>query len=170
MCSAVTGGAVLRAAARIFWGLGPRPAERPGEAESTGEGEEPEVRLPEGRVPWPMAAVPAVLLVMCLAVGVVPGLVGSLARGGELFTGHAGAPGAATGWTSEGVALGLTSAVLACLCAGAALFGRTGHTARHSAAAALRPLRRLHSGLLGDNLAWLTVGMAALCVTLALYV
>ncbi|WP_406368139.1 complex I subunit 5 family protein [Streptomyces sp. NBC_01546] len=171
VCSAVTGGAVLRAAARIFWGAGQRPAERPGDAETTGEGEEPEVRLPEGRPPWPMVAVPAALLFLCLLVGVLPGVAGSLARGSELFTGHPGqATGAEPGWAPEGVALGVTSAVLACLFAGAALFGRTREPLRRSATAVLRPLRGLHSGLLGDNLAWLSAGMAALCVAVALYI
>ncbi|MCX5195430.1 complex I subunit 5 family protein [Streptomyces sp. NBC_00249] len=171
--SAVTGGAVLRAGARIFWGAGPRPAERPQDAGISGEGEEPEVRSPEGRPPWPMVAVPAALLVLCLLAGVVPGVAGSLERGAELFTGHPGrgpGGGSGPGWTPEGVALGMLSAALACLLAGSALFLRGGEPLRRSAAAALRPLRRLHSGLLGDNLAWLTVGMAALCVAVALRV
>lgn len=170
LTSSVTAAALLRAAARIFRGAGARPAERPGAAQTTGEGEEPEVRSPQGRPPWPMVLVPAALLALCLAIGILPGFVQGLERGGELFV-HPGAVpspvGAVPGWTPEGAGLGAASALLACLLAGAALFGRTPETVRAPFAAALRPLRRLHSGLVGDYVAWLCVGMAALCVALA---
>ncbi|WP_281157357.1 hypothetical protein, partial [Streptomyces sp. HYC2] len=38
---------------------------------------------------------------------------------------------------------------------------------RHPAARAVRALRRLHSGRLGDYLAWLALGIAVLCAALA---
>ncbi|MEU9303570.1 complex I subunit 5 family protein [Streptomyces sp. NPDC048269] len=183
LTSAVTGATVLRAAARVFRGAGHRPRERPGEAETTGEGEEPEVRPGRGRLPWPLVAVPAVLLGLCLLVGCVPAVAESLAHGGALFTDRsgyaaavAGIPGGGagaaqpphTGWTAEGVGLGTVSTLLACLLTWCALFGRAPASLLRSAAQAVVPLRRLHSGLLGDYLAWLAVGAAALLVALAL--
>ncbi|MFF7457036.1 hypothetical protein [Kitasatospora sp. NPDC008115] len=65
--SAVTGGAVLRAALRVFGGVGARPSEHPEEAATRGEGEEPGTGGPGRRLPAPMIAVPALLLLGCLA-------------------------------------------------------------------------------------------------------
>ncbi|MFG2982077.1 hypothetical protein ACGFYQ_12600 [Streptomyces sp. NPDC048258] len=184
LTSAVTGATVLRAAARVFRGAGRQPRERPGEAETTGEGEEPEVRPGQGRLPWPMVAVPAVLLGLCLLVGGVPAVAESLAHGGALFTDRsgyaaavAGIPAAGAGaarpphagWTAEGIGLGAVSTLPACLLAWCALYGRAapGWLLR-SAARGVMQLRRLHSGLVGDYLAWLAMGAAALLVALAL--
>ncbi|MEV8098232.1 hypothetical protein [Kitasatospora sp. NPDC085879] len=41
------------------------------------------------------------------------------------------------------------------------------HRRPRAAARAVRGLRRLHSGHLGDYLAWLAVGVAVLCVAVA---
>ncbi|RST04610.1 NADH-quinone oxidoreductase subunit D [Streptomyces sp. WAC07149] len=179
--SAVTGATLLRAAARIFLGAGPPPRPGPRDAETTGEGEEPEVRTARRAPHPPMVAVPAVLLLLGLLVGVVPAVAESLGRGARLFTdpaGYAAAAGGtgraaaaagetlATAWTPAGAWLGLASAALACLLAATAVRG-PGGAPRRAAAALLLPLRRLHSGLLGDYLTWLAVGMAALLVAVA---
>ncbi|MFE6845450.1 complex I subunit 5 family protein [Streptomyces sp. NPDC057686] len=183
LTSAVTGAALLRAAARIFWGAGPPPPTAPADAETTGEGEEPEVRAARQSPRPPMVAVPAVLLLLGLLVGTVPAVAESLGHGAELFTDRAGygtAAGAsalrggaardpvATEWTAVGAGLGVAAAALACLLAGAALWWPGGAALRRAAAAAVLPLRRLHSGLVGDYLAWLAVGMAALLLAVAL--
>ncbi|WP_063728676.1 complex I subunit 5 family protein, partial [Streptomyces sp. RTd22] len=69
--SAVTGGAVLRVALRVFAGAGRPPHNgRSSGPETTGE-EEPETGGRLGRIPVPMLAVPAVLLAGALAVGVI---------------------------------------------------------------------------------------------------
>ncbi len=219
--SAVTGGAVLRAGARVFVGAGPRPPERRPGPETAGFGEEPEVRDPQRRVPGVMLAVPALLLAGSLAVGVLPGVGRSLAAGAAQFTdgagyaravaaggtddaNGAGSPGgsadassvdagagaggavaaeAATkalpesGWTRSGVLLGLLSAALAAGLAAAALWGPElpGAPARRVRAglAALSrrvvvPLRRLHSGHIGDYATWLAAGVALLMGTFGL--
>ncbi|NUU21925.1 MAG: NADH-quinone oxidoreductase subunit D, partial [Streptomycetaceae bacterium] len=57
--SGVTAGAVLRVGLRVWWGAGNRARQRPTEPETTGEGEEPEVRGPFRRLPPIMVAVPA---------------------------------------------------------------------------------------------------------------
>jgi multicomponent Na+:H+ antiporter subunit D len=150
----------------------------------TGEGEEPEITSPKGAVPWPIAAVPAVLLAGCLAVGAVPGIGEAVSRAADTFVSHDGYTAAVLGgagpppetsiwpgWTPSALASALASTALAVLLAAAALWGPRpagrGLPARLAAATgnlhhAVRPLRRLHSGLVGDYVAWLTVGMACL--------
>ncbi|WP_328322295.1 complex I subunit 5 family protein [Streptomyces sp. NBC_00388] len=180
LVSAVTGAAVLRAGLRVFFGAGPAPRRTHADLETSGEGEEPEIRDPRRPVPRTMTAVPAVLLALCLAIGAVPAVAAAVARGARAFTDHAGylasvrsgaaeavsaAPEAA--WTSPGVLLGLLSAGLAAAMACAAVW-RPSQVLRSVLAPGERhlvvPLRRLHSGLLGDYVMWLTVGMAALLV------
>ncbi|MEU6095269.1 complex I subunit 5 family protein [Streptomyces sp. NPDC047079] len=155
LVSAVTGGAVLRVAARVFYGLGPQP--RDGSAyETTGTGEEPETRHRLSRIPDTMTAVPALLLAGSLAVGVVPGFAGIVARsvneagsGGALASAH---------WTVAGVLLGVVSTAGALALAAIAvtrpeLLGERPWT---------WPLRRLQSGHIGDYVAWVLLGTALL--------
>ncbi|MFC0602469.1 complex I subunit 5 family protein [Streptomyces palmae] len=179
--SAVTGAAVLRAGLRIFWGLGPVPRGRPGEEETSGEGEEPEIRSPRRTLPPTMVLVPAVLLALALALGCLPAVAGALARGAAAFTdpasyraavitGRSASSGAhepAAGWTTAGVLLGLLSAGLATALAATAVRYGSQPPRWHPAARAVRTLRRLHSGHLGDYLAWLALGVAVLCAMLA---
>ncbi|POX46185.1 complex I subunit 5 family protein [Streptomyces sp. Ru72] len=153
--SAVTGGAVLRVAARVFYGLGPQP-QVDSSYETTGTGEEPETRHRLRRIPDTMTAVPAVLLAASLAVGVVPGFAQSVARS----VNEAGSGGAAVSvhWTAAGVLLGLASTVLALALAALAV-ARPGLLA---ARAWTLPLRRLQSGHIGDYVAWVLMGTALL--------
>ncbi|MFB7511240.1 proton-conducting transporter transmembrane domain-containing protein, partial [Streptomyces broussonetiae] len=187
--SALTGGAVLRAAARIFAGAGPRPRERYAGPETTGSGEEPEIRDPQRRIPTPMLAVPTVLLAASLALGLLPGPGVALARAARQFTdrtaytaavlGHPATPASPmpdVGWSAEGVLLALASTALAVLFAAAAVWGPALRSPLAGRAAALCegvgrrvvvPLRRLHSGHLGDYVAWLAVGVAVLLVAMS---
>ncbi|WP_369372532.1 complex I subunit 5 family protein [Streptomyces sp. cg36] len=181
--SALTGAAVLRAGLRIFFGAGPAPRRRPDQEETTGQGEEPEIRSPQRTAPPTMTVVPAVLLALAACIGVLPAAATALAKGAAVFTDPArytatvlalpqpageGNPPPAADWTMPGVLLGLLSTALAVALATAAVHQRTPElSAHHPAARAVRTLRRLHSGHLGDYLAWLTVGVAALCIALA---
>ncbi|WP_407554309.1 complex I subunit 5 family protein [Streptomyces sp. Pv4-95] len=167
LVSAATGGAVLRAAARVFLGLGPRPADAA--EETTGKEEEPETlggRL--SRIPDTMLTVPAVLLAGALAVGVVPALLPAVGRAADAFTDHAGyaasvlrggaaAPEATPPphWSATGVLFGLLSAALAVALATAAV-RRPLHP---EPAGWTGPLRRLHSGHVGDYVAWFLAGI-----------
>ncbi|MFJ8362144.1 complex I subunit 5 family protein [Streptomyces sp. NPDC093984] len=155
--SAVTGGAVLRVAARVFYGLGPQP-QVDASYETTGTGEEPETRHRLRRIPDTMTAVPAVLLAASLAVGVVPGFAQTVARS----VNEAGSGGAAVSvhWTAAGVLLGLASTVLALALAALAV-ARPGLLALR---AWTLPLRRLQSGHIGDYVAWVLAGAALLGV------
>ena len=153
--SAVTGGAVLRVAARVFFGLGPTPPED-SSYETTGTEEEPETRHRLKRVPDTMTAVPALLLAASLAVGAVPGFASAVGHA----VSEAGSGGAITSphWTLVGVLLGLFSTLLAGGLAALAvarpeLLGERPWTGA---------LRRLQSGHIGDYVAWLLVGTTVL--------
>ncbi|MFG2127225.1 complex I subunit 5 family protein [Streptomyces sp. NPDC048751] len=159
LASAVTAGAVLRVAARVFLGLGPPPQEE--EYETTGTGEEPETRERLTRIPDTMTVVPAVLLAGALAVGTAPGLARVVAHAVN-EAGSGGAP-AAVHWSWAGALLGVLSTLLAVALAAAAVT-RPGLLAAPDRAL---PLRRLQSGHVGDYVAWLLVG-AALVGALAL--
>ncbi|QMU77395.1 hypothetical protein GXW83_18520 [Streptacidiphilus sp. PB12-B1b] len=189
LTSAVTAATVLRTAARVFTGVGAAPHDG-GDAQTRGDHEEPEVRGPGRHVPLPMLVVPGLLLTACLALGLLPGLGEQLARAGGLFTDRAAYAAAAqlpapagtaapataateTGWTAPGVLLGLLSGALAAVFASAALWAPalTGPSVRRLGGLAaagnrrlVQPLRRLHSGRLGDNVAWLATGVAGLLV------
>ncbi|MFF4488107.1 complex I subunit 5 family protein [Streptomyces sp. NPDC001544] len=153
--SAVTAGAVLRVAARVFLGLGPRP-EDAAEGETTGSEERPETRGRLRRVPDTMTAVPAVLLAAAVAVGLVPGFAGAVAR--AVNEAGSGGAAAAVGWTPVGILLGLLSTLLAVGLAARAVT-RPG---RSTAPDWVRPLRRLQSGHVGDYVAWLLLGTTLL--------
>lgn len=182
IASASTGAAVLRAALRVFWGAGTPTRPHPDEAGISGEGEEPEIREPRRSVPPMMTAVPAVLLAVAVLLGCLPAAASSLADGARAFTDAGGyraavltpgapPPAAAGGpapadWTTTGVLLGLLTAALAVLLAVLAV--RHPRPWRYNPLRVpVRGLRRLHSGHLGDYLAWLAVGVAVLCAALA---
>ncbi|MGW3116550.1 complex I subunit 5 family protein [Streptomyces sp. NPDC001107] len=154
--SAVTAGAVLRVAARVFLGLGPTPPDR-GEYETTGSGEQPETGRRLSRVPGPMTVVPTVLLAAALAIGVVPGFARLVAHGmSEAASG--GVVVSTPQWTLPGVLLGLTSTLFAL---GLAAVAVTRPKLLGAPDWAL-PLRRLQSGHVGDYVAWVLVGAALL--------
>jgi multicomponent Na+:H+ antiporter subunit D len=180
--AAVTGGAVLRATARIFLGWGPRERDvfaSDIEGEQQGPGELHADR--PDRTPIRLMAPAALLLVAGLAVGPAVGLVGPTERASLLFQDRAayarrvlhgaepavrrvpvGKPSASSVW------FGLGSGAGAAGLAAVALFRRRllSPSARRRLRTALRPpvraLRRLHSGHAGDYAAWFAVGVAAL--------
>jgi len=147
--SAITAGAVLRVAARVFFGLGQRPV---GESahETRGKDEEPETRERIRRVPATMTVVPALLLAGSLAAGLLPGLVASV---GDAFGAHK-----APHWTPAGLLLGLAAVALAIGLAAAAVLG----PARQEPYGWTEPLRRLQSGHIGDYVAWFLAGTTVL--------
>jgi multicomponent Na+:H+ antiporter subunit D len=175
--SALTGGAVLRTALRVFRGVGPDPR-APEERESV---EEPETGSPLGRAPWSMLG-PALLL---LAVSVAPAFLASVRAGASTaaaafvdpasYTLAVLAPArqvadahgvAAEVWTSSGLMTSAASVALAAVVATLGLWWSRVPAAVHRA---IRPARRLLDGLhvvheahVGSHVAWLVVGVAAL--------
>lgn len=194
LVSAATGGAVLRVAGGVFWGLGAPPADegrveaapsrhgdRPGsgaaeseaedDPETTGADEPEETRGRVTRVPDTMFAAAVALLTGGLAVGCVPPLWSAVSRAADTFTDHTGyamtvlhaaeahaPPSLVPHWSTAGVLLGLLSTGLAVGAACAAL--RTvpsGVRPRWSV-----PVRRLHSGHVGDYVACALAGLTLL--------
>jgi len=66
------------------------------------------------------------------------------------------------GWTASGVLLGLLSTAAAVVVAALALSDRRTHAVVDRIRPAVLLLRRLHSGHVGDYVAWLVVGVALL--------
>ncbi|MFF7230990.1 proton-conducting transporter membrane subunit [Streptomyces sioyaensis] len=184
LVSAATGGAVLRAGARVFLAAGPAPETAAADSgpagsaeETTGDAEEPETRGGRlSRVPDSMLAVPTVLLAGALAVGLVPGLWTGIGAAADAFTDHVGylatvldgrtTEPAATPpphWTAPGVLWGLLATALAAAFALAAVRQPVPEEPARWAA----PLRRLHSGHAGDYVAWFLAGVTLLAALVA---
>jgi len=163
LAAALTGGAVLRAAGRIFIGWGDRPGE---EARSPSEPERE-----QQRPLWLMLAPCVLLLAAALFSGerardfaqgalgafLYPATHRTLQRFGE-------APHAFAPWLSLGLAIGIAAFDL----------GR-----RHLPRVLLRAsdilseppyrlLHRLHNGVIGDYVAWIAIGLALFAAVLAL--
>jgi multicomponent Na+:H+ antiporter subunit D len=175
--SALTGGAVLRVAGRVYFGWGDRPADD--QTSTTGSEENPETDPGPQQVRVTMIAPIVVLLLGALAVGLLPGAHEAIERAAgeftdasayarEALTGRAVPPGPTTpigNWTTAGVLLDLLSAALAVGCAAIAMYGRRLRAPAGLLAGPKRTmdgLRRIHSGHVGDYVAWLMTGVTAM--------
>jgi multicomponent Na+:H+ antiporter subunit D len=169
----VVGGTLLRAAARVFWGIGsPAPAE-------VGEGEDEERPERESeerpRHVSPALWMPAVgMLAAAVAWGLLPGLVDAAGRAAAAFAdsggyarqvlaGVASVPAAppelhGPGATAYLYAVGSVAMALGVATAALAL----PRTLPAPAARALDGLRGLHNGRPGDYVAWAVAGTAVL--------
>ena len=177
--SALSAGAILRSTGRIFLGLG-EPGERDhSSSEGSGEDEgEPETEESPDRTP-PLMWIPAAILLLAgLGWGIVPGLGHAALDAATRFTDtpsyagavlHGAAPAAlhlpslTPSWSSYVYGVGAVAGALAVAATG---------VVRHRWVDTLRPafagLRTLHSGHVGDYVAWLTAGVALIGVTFAL--
>jgi multicomponent Na+:H+ antiporter subunit D len=179
LVSAATGGAVLRVTGRVFLGWGPAEGPDPSQARAAEERTD-ETRGERDATPALMIAMPVVLLLAAVAVGLIPGFVPAVERACARFVDHA----AYARWALHGVPvrwppvhpshasgldvmyslLGTGGAV------GLAALGLFGRPLRQRVPArvgepsrsAMRALRRLHSGHSGDYVAWWTAGAATL--------
>lgn len=174
--SILTGGAILRATLRVFWGWGQNADGVAARAPTHGqEARESRDEHPTG-TPWGMLLPPAVLLASAIGLAVVSTPLGQMESvAHELMDRPASAAlvldGVATPrMTSEelhpsmaGVTVGIVStlgaAVLAAVALGAVRLP-VGVSTRTTAIvnAAAVPLRSLHSGHIGDYAAWLLLG------------
>jgi multicomponent Na+:H+ antiporter subunit D len=179
VCSALTAGAVLRAAGRIFLGWGVE-AEPDRTAESDGPGDE--ITESHDRTPPELVIAAAVLLLGSLLVGVWPGVADFSQRAALRFTDHAGYAAAvldgahpalhgrlsASGPALLDVGIALAAVAGALLVAAAGLRGwrpdRLGGRGGAVVRVAVDGLRDAHSGRIGDYVAWLTAGTAVLGV------
>jgi multicomponent Na+:H+ antiporter subunit D len=187
LVSALTGGAVLRATARIFFSLGVPPDRSSNEEEETsGEEEEPEISESIHRTPVTMVAAILILLGGSLAVGVLPHAGAAVSMATERFIDRSGyvaqalhaaaatpvEPSPKAEWTDLGVGLGVLSAALAIAFAALALYAPRLPELLRLAARPVRPVlvsvRRLHSGHVGDYVTWLLVGVVGLAALIGL--
>jgi multicomponent Na+:H+ antiporter subunit D len=174
--SALTGAAVLRAAGRVFGGIGPRQDPSIVEAPAPDE-VDPELDFPHDRVPRTMTLPALALAAGGLFIGLVPGLRASLERAAQGFVdragyaetvlrGHAPPPetGATPSLTALDVLLGGVTVAAAVGLAWLALAPprRRLHRIGILAGAGLGRLHALHTGYVGDYVTWLVAGAAVL--------
>jgi multicomponent Na+:H+ antiporter subunit D len=186
----MSSGAVLRAAGRIWLGWGgiessgpdTGTADEPGEEaegrSDTADGQEQSGRL--RRVPLTMLLPPLALLAIGLGLGLSSGIEEHVAaaaaafsdraayaaavlgtHGGSMPTGGRVAAPASPAVSAGGVVTDLGQVLGALAVAGIALNRRTVGL-RRTLAAGTGWLRRLHSGLVGDQVTWLAAGLALL--------
>ncbi len=179
VASAVTGGAVLRVTGRIFLGWGPAEGPERQQARAAAESED-EIETGRERTPPMMIIVPAVLMATAVAFALIPGVVGSVQRDAARFTDHDAYAawvlyGHAVHWPSvagshvsaDDLAYGAISTIGAIGLGGLGLFGGPVRAAIPQAVGApvLRAahgVRALHSGHIGDYIAWWTAGASLL--------
>ena len=191
LCVIASSGAVLRAAGRIWLGWGDRESSRPDTGTADDPGEEAEDRSDtadaEGK---PRADGPAGADRgqdgrgrsgrTGLGLGLTPGMEEHAAaaaaafsdraayaaavlgtHGGSVPTGGRGVVSASPAASAGGVLTDLGQ-VLAALCVAGIALDRRAAGLRRALAAGTGWLRRLHSGLVGDQVTWLAVGLALL--------
>jgi multicomponent Na+:H+ antiporter subunit D len=180
LCSSLAGGAVLRVAGGVFYGLGDRPFEDRQMAEGAAE-ETSETTGGKGRTPLTMIVPPVTLLIAAIVIGVIGPLGPAVQAAAVRFEDQAGyiatvlhgahvthpvapyAPGPA-GVTVAGVLAGLGSVAGALILAGLGLYWRRlpllrGYRPNARLAAAAR---RFQSGVVNDYVTWIVVGLACL--------
>ena len=185
-CSVLVGGAVLRVAGGVFYGLGDPPSEDPQmtveASEETSETDEAKQRTPLSMI------VPAVALVAAgLTVGLLPGigpavqaaavrLEDQAAYNATVLSGaHVAHPSALfplgpTGITAADLAIGLGSATGALLLAFLALYWQRLPLLRRGlepGTGLVRTIRRFQSGMVNDYVTWIVIGVACVGGTLA---
>ncbi len=174
-CVIVSSGAVLRAAGRIWLGWGPATDGPPSQPESDDDPGDDDSERPR-RAPLVMVLPPIALLAVALALGLVPDIGRRAASAAAGFSDrtayvatvlHGLHPPVAhlsvTPTTAANVLVDVGEAAATVLLAAVALSThRWATTVRHVAAKAVEPLRRLHSGHVGDQVAWLITGLAVL--------
>jgi multicomponent Na+:H+ antiporter subunit D len=172
VASALAAGALLRAGARVFLGLGPPGVadESSDEARSEAEPEEDEPRDRTPAIMW----LPALgLLGAGLAWGVIPGLTHAVVEAAASFVDSHGyatavlrggvrAPAHVPPTTGPSGSSYLYGAGAALLAVAVAAVGVARPRAVDRVRPALTRLRVLHSGHVGDYAAWLTAGVAVI--------
>ena len=189
VCSILTGGAVLRVAGGVFYGLGDAPSEDPAMAQAAAE-EKSETDSGKQRTPLTMIIPPAVLVVAAAAISLIPPLGPAVEAAAIRFQDQAGynatvlagahithpvaiAAAESTGITAADVLAGVGSAAGALILAWLALYWhrlpllRRGHEPGVGLTA---PIERFQSGVVNDYVTWIVLGLACLGGVLALVV
>jgi multicomponent Na+:H+ antiporter subunit D len=188
-CSVLVGGAVLRVAGGVFYGLGDAPSEDPRMAQMAAE-ETSETDSGKQRTPLTMIIPPAIFVVAAIAIGLIPGLGSVIQKAAIRFEDQAGynatvlagahighpvalAAAEPAGLTLSAVLAGLCSTIGAVILAGLALYWRRLPLLRrgHEPGAGLTaPIQRFQSGVVNDYVTWAVVGLAILGGVFALII
>ena len=185
--SVLVGGAVLRVAGGVFYGLGDPPAEDPQMARQASE-ETSETTEDKGRTPLSMIIPAAVLAAAALVIGLLPDLGRVVQAAAVRFQDQAGYnaavlagrhiahpvalfPAGDAGITAASVASGVGSAAGALVLAWLGLYWRRLPLLRRGlepGAGLGRPIRAFQSGVITDYVTWIVVGAAGIGGALAL--
>ncbi len=185
-CAILAGGAVLRVAGGVFYGLGDAPSEDPRMAEMAAE-ETTETSSGRQRTPLTMIIPPAVLVAAAIAVGLITRLGQVVQAAAIRFEDQAGynatvlagahiahpvalAAAEPTGITLSDVLTGTGSVIGALILAFLALYWRRLPLLRRGyepGAGLTGPIQRFQSGVVNDYVTWIVLGLACLGGALA---
>jgi multicomponent Na+:H+ antiporter subunit D len=189
VCGILTGGAVLRVAGGVFYGLGDAPSEDPGMAKAADE-EKSETDSGRQRTPLTMIIPPAVLVVLAIVMGLLTPLGPAVQAAAIRFEDQAGynatvlagahiahpvaiAAAEPAGITAADVLTGAGCTAGALLLAFGALYWRRLPLLRRGyepGAGLTAPLRRFQSGVVNDYVTWIVLGLACVGGVLAFIV
>jgi multicomponent Na+:H+ antiporter subunit D len=188
-CTILAGGAVLRVAGGVFYGLGDAPSEDPQMAEMAAE-ETSETESDKQRTPVTMIIPAAVLVAAAIAVGLIPALGSVIQAAAVRFEDQAGynatvlagahiarpvalAAAEPAGVTLSAVLTGLGSVIGALVLAFLALYWRRLPLLRRGyepGAGLTAPIQRFQSGVVNDYVTWVVLGLACLGGVLAVVI
>jgi multicomponent Na+:H+ antiporter subunit D len=188
-CTILAGGAVLRVAGGVFYGLGAAPSEDPRMAQMAAE-ETSETDSGRQRTPLTMIIPPAVLVVAAAAVGLIarlgpvvqaaavrfedqPGYDATVLAGTHLTHPAALAAAEPAAITLSDVLTGTGSVIGALILAFLALYWRRLPLLRRGyepGTGLTAPIQRFQSGVVNDYVTWIVFGLACLGGALALVV
>jgi multicomponent Na+:H+ antiporter subunit D len=186
LCSVLVGGAVLRVAGGVFYGLGDPPTEDPEMAREASE-ETSETEQGKARTPLTMIIPATVLVVAAIGVVFAPHIGAGVEAAAVRFEDQAAynatvlsgthvahpaaiAPAEPAGVTVTAVATGAGSALGGLALAFLALYWQRLPVLRRGLEPGVglaRSLRRLQSGVINDYVTWIVVGLACLGGALA---
>jgi len=189
VCGILTGGAVLRVAGGVFYGLGDAPSEDPGMAKAADE-EKSETDSGKQRTPLTMIIPPAVLVVAAIVMGLVTPLGPAVQAAAIRFEDQAGynatvlagahithpvaiAAAEPAGIVAADVLTGAGCTAGALILAFGALYWRRLPLLRRGyepGAGLTAPLRRFQSGVVNDYVTWIVLGLACVGGVLAFIV
>jgi multicomponent Na+:H+ antiporter subunit D len=189
VCTILTGGAVLRVAGGVFYGLGDAPSEDAEMAEMAAE-ETSETESGKQRTPLTMIIPPAVLVVVAAVITLLtqlgpavqapairfedqPGYNATVLAGAHITHPAAIAAAESTGITVVDVLTGTGSAVGALILAFVALYWRRLPLLRRGyepGAGLTAPIKRFQSGVVNDYVTWIVLGLACVGGVLALVI